>query len=240
MLVCQSRAWAAQVQLAEESYEVAPGGVVRLAVEIDYAAGEAGTLFSYGVRLVPDSVAGVSVVGITAEEELDFNGVFGAGAQTDTDLAVLGAKGTIDIAGFPGNEYGGERLVVFELRFDEVGEFELGLDFFRTAGEREDVFIDGAGESLDGGIAFRGAVVRVGEPAVDKAEVGVGLVRAGDGFELRFDDPVGFEFVIEESGDLREWSEVVRVVGDGGRFVRAVGVEGRRRCFRVGCSRLPP
>lgn len=180
------------------------------------------------------------MVGMVVEEELDFNGVFGAGALVDPSLAVLGAKGTIDISGFPGNVYGGTRLVVVELKFEREGEFALGLDFYRTAGEREDVFIGGDGETLDTEISFRGAVVTAVDPADEKAVVEVKLIRQGGRLALNFEDLSGFEYVIEESGDLREWGEVATVSGDGGEFVRVVKVERARRFFRVRCRRLPP
>ncbi|MDG2122893.1 MAG: hypothetical protein P8J87_04300 [Verrucomicrobiales bacterium] len=78
------------------------------------------------------------------------------------------------------------------------------------------------------------------DPADEKAVVEVKLIRQGGGLALTFEDLSGFEYVIEESGDLREWGEVATVSGDGGEFVRVVKVERARRFFRVRCRRLPP
>ena len=151
-----------------------PGETVQARVLIDGDASTPGDdpvpegLFSFGVGATFDgSKAQLGGFGdIAVEPELDHFG-FAPGAFKQVQVGFGGAKGNIDQLG-PYSPYLGSLLLEFTFTnlASAVDSYPLELDFFRTVGPDEQMFVNGAGSLLDSEIIFRSAEVRVvPEPA---------------------------------------------------------------------------
>ncbi len=151
---------AAVVKFSQVDYTVDVGDLLALEILIEFEGGDpAMDLFSFGTRLLPDPTAALVLDSIEVVSALNFNGVLGPPAQTNTDLAVLGAKGTIEF--LVGVDYAGPLLATYNVRINAVGNFTFGLDFFNTLGPTEQIFIGGNGQVLDSVITFGEATVNV-------------------------------------------------------------------------------
>jgi hypothetical protein len=123
-----------------------------------------GGLFSYGAQITFDPVkAQVSGVGaVESVAELNHFG-FAAGALTDVDAGLAAGKGNIDQLQNPLVPYTGSLLMTVTLtnQAAPVDQYPLELDFFRTLGANESLFLNAAGNVLDSDIVFEPALVRV-------------------------------------------------------------------------------
>ena len=127
-------------------------------------------LFSYGSEIIFDplkaNAAGVSEIDIVSE--LDNFG-FSAGGFKEASAGRAAGKGNIDQNENPLEPYMGNLLMTVTLTNNAapIDEYPLDLDFFRTLGPTEQLFVDGAGSVLDADITFGAAKVRVvPEPTV--------------------------------------------------------------------------
>jgi hypothetical protein len=150
-----------QVRFERPAYFVEPNQSVSVNVVIDPVP--ANGIFSYGVRLgIP--LVGVAASSITVPPPLDFNGVLGAGALKAFEDGFAGVKGTVDFSSTSVQSYPGSLLSTILLA-DMSGYFgaayELHLEFFRTVGPSETLFVDGLGTSLDDRIIFGSTVIMV-------------------------------------------------------------------------------
>lgn len=152
-----------------------PGETIDTKILIDTDAKRPGDqppvegLFSFGVASSFNaSKASVgSVADVAAAAPLDFFG-FGAGAFESVAAGFAGVKGNIDQLVNPLVPYRAPLLA--EITFTNLAagpdSYPLGLDFFNTLGENEQLFVDGTGAALDPQIQFRPArVVVIPEPA---------------------------------------------------------------------------
>jgi hypothetical protein len=152
-----------RVGFEQSSYSVPAGGTVTVNVLIDPVP--ASGLFSFGVQLNSDgSQARVeSAAGITVPAPLDFNGAFGPALKSVTP-GMAGVKGTVDFSATPPKYYSGGLLATFTVRDLTAAartSYLLSLGIYRTLGPAESVFVNGAGETLDGEISFGSATVTV-------------------------------------------------------------------------------
>jgi hypothetical protein len=152
-----------QVHFDQSRYTVSPGGTVQIGVVME-SVPEVG-LFSYGVRLVSGSLAGVQgASGIVVPAPLDFNGVLGPGAIRLVENGAAGVKGTIDFFANPVQYYRGTLLATFLVKDlnGTIGTSDpLSLEIYRTLGGNESVFVDAAGSGMDSQIIFGSAVLDV-------------------------------------------------------------------------------
>jgi hypothetical protein len=121
-------------------------------------------LFSFGTQITFDATkAQVSGPGALATvAELNQFG-FVAGAFTDVDAGLAAGKGNIDQMQNPLVPYPGALLMTVTMTnlAAPVDQYPLQLDFFRTLGVNESLFLDGEGNVLDEEIIFEPALVRV-------------------------------------------------------------------------------
>jgi hypothetical protein len=92
---------------------------------------------------------------------------FSAAPFVQVSPGFAGAKGNIDVTVDPQVDYVGSSLVKFTLTNTATGPdtYPLTLDFFRTVGPNEQLFLDGLGNVLDPEIQFGSArVIVVPEP----------------------------------------------------------------------------
>lgn len=169
--VAVSRAAPYLVHFDQDLYVVnAPGDtfVARILIDADSATPRdepvPNGLFSFGVRSTFDSAKAqvASPAEVDPVPPLDFFG-FGPGAFEQVAAGLAGVKGNIDQFGNPLQPYGGTLLaeVTFTNLASAVDNYPLDLDFFRTVGPNEQLFLDGQGIVLDPGVMFRGARVLV-------------------------------------------------------------------------------
>jgi hypothetical protein len=141
---------------------------VQVLIDADFRTEELeplpGGLFSFGAKMTFDSSkaelsgpAALQTVG-----ELDHFG-FSAGAFTEVDEGLAASKGNIDQIENPLVPYQGNLLMTLTVTnmASAVDQYPLQLDFFRTLGASESLFLDGAGNVLDSEIVFEPALVRV-------------------------------------------------------------------------------
>lgn len=127
-----------------------------------------GDLFSMGVLTeFPAAKAQLlAPTDVTVPPPLDHFG-FDPGAFSQTAAGSVGVKGNVDAGVFPTVGYGQPLLATITLTnlASAPDSYPLTLDFFRTVGINEDLFVDGNGNVLDPVIEFRSArVVVVPEP----------------------------------------------------------------------------
>jgi len=120
-------------------------------------------LFSFGVATTFDGTkAQLSGFGdVAVVPQLDYFGL-GPGAFKQVQSGFGGGKGNIDNLG-PFVPYSGALLLEFTFTnlASALDSYTLGLDFFRTVGPNEQIFLDGLGGELDLNIMFRSAQVLV-------------------------------------------------------------------------------
>lgn len=149
-------------------YQIQPGQTftARVLMEPQSLSG----LFSYAILVQMDATkARVNgPFGIAVPEDLEFNGVVGAGAFREVGEGYAGVKGTVDFFGLPLSVYQGSLLASFAITdlSSAPGEYLLTLRGFNTLGPTEQLFVAGDGQVLDDFITYRGATVQVvPEPA---------------------------------------------------------------------------
>jgi hypothetical protein len=221
----------AVLSFAKETYVISPGETVALEVRIiRNPTDEPDELFSYGLRLTHQAGGSLSVTGITVPTPLDFFQL-SAGAFIDLSESVIGVKGNVEFS--PLVPYTGELLATFEISFDAVGEYEIGLDIFNTLGPTEQVFLSGDGTVLDDTITFGSTTVRVVDGEQIRPVLAIGRSGAtGDDVDLRFPTIVGFTYTAQRSDDLEDWTGLVTSEGDGEEFFfRDLGGGAARRAF---------
>jgi hypothetical protein len=151
------------VRFERDIYQIQPGQtfVARVLMQPQSLSG----LFSYAILVQMDALkARVSgPFGISVPDDLEFNGVVGAGAYREVGEGFAGVKGTVDFFGLPLTFYQGSLLAAFEITDQSrtLGEYPLNLRGFNTLGPTEQLFVDGGGQVLDNLITFRGATVQV-------------------------------------------------------------------------------
>lgn len=121
-------------------------------------------LFSFGAEVSYESTK-AQVVGSSALETaspLDFF-QFVPGALTEVDAGRAASKGNIDQVPEPVVPYTGSLLMKLTMTnlASPTDLYPLELDFFRTLGDTEQIFLNGAGGVLDDDIVFGRAWVRV-------------------------------------------------------------------------------
>jgi hypothetical protein len=233
--VCNSSA--AVVGFAREGYVVLAGEPFVLELVIRSSPGDPGDggLFSYGVRLIPDTTDSLSVIDVGVPPPLDFFGVT-PGALVESSPSLIGVKGNINIFADPMVPYGGELLATIKLSFAAIGEYRIDLDFLRTVGPNEQIFLSGDGTVLDDAITFGAVTVRVLDEAQILPLVAVGRSGAGgEDVDVSFPTIRGLTYTIQACDDLVNWTDLETIVGDGDEFLfhdPARGSE-RRRFYRV-------
>ena len=163
------------IHFDQDTYFVnGPGDVINAQVLIDAndaVAGDTpvrGGLFSFGVSadypVAKASLNNVSQIHVSPElEHFGFDG----SAFRDIQPGLASVKGNVDSNTVPTVPYEGTWLATFDLTNLATGpdSYPLGLDFFRTVGVNEQIFVDGNGLSLDDSIVFiPSRVVIVPEP----------------------------------------------------------------------------
>lgn len=235
LLVLPTASRAVSLGFDAQTYTVAPGQPLTVQVVIDHEGRAPENLFSYGVRLLPSGPGTATVSSIIVPDELDFDG-FSAGAQIDTDPAVLGAKGNINLAA---DFYTGSLIATYTISFDQPGVYDLGLALYRTLGPDEDVFVDGSEEpvTLDELMTFGSARVVVIGQNPDVAMTVTPPVPPSLKVDVAFDTIDGVLHTLETSTTLAPgtWEPLVTITGDGARFEfeHFGGGAGGRRFYRV-------
>ena len=151
-----------------------PGDIVTARVLIYWYANRPGGtpvrggLFSFGVLMSYRTAKAelTSAAQVLAPTELEHFG-FDAAAFRQVAAGEAGVKGNVDSTLSPIVPYADPWLATFQLTNLATGpdSYPLGLDFFRTVGINEQIFLDGNGGALDTSIVFRPArVVVVPEP----------------------------------------------------------------------------
>lgn len=120
-------------------------------------------LFSFSMRVSVESNVGVSgFVSVNPVAGLNFNGPFAAGAATNPAEGEGIAQGTADFfVNPPGGLHLAEKIADVRISGLAAGNYTLRLTPYYTLGLKEDVFIDGANESLDDQINFGSANLTV-------------------------------------------------------------------------------
>lgn len=120
-------------------------------------------LFSFGVRTDFNSAKALiaSAADIDVEPALNYFG-FAAGAFKQVQPGFGGGKGNIN-QNAPFSPYPGTLLMEVTLTnlASAVDSYPVSLDFFRTVGPNEQLFLNGLGVVLDPQIEFRPSLVRV-------------------------------------------------------------------------------
>lgn len=206
---------AIEIGFAHEVHVVARDRPVELEVVIDFESSGFADLFSFGLRLVPESAAAghVALAFVEVPEEIDHLG-FQRGVLVDRSPLVMGVKGNVGFSGGLFTPYAGTSLARFGVVVHQAGTFTLGLDLFRTAGPNEDVFLAGDGAPLDDRITFGTTTVTV----FALPEVRVDLVSDGNDVRVRFDTVAGLRYTLRRSRDLEDWDPVAGIDGDGAEF----------------------
>ena len=153
------------VRFEQGQYFVEPGEAwdVRILLDADAATPApdalANGLFSFGVKVTFNGLQ-AGAASITVPEELDHLG-FDPGAAEVTASSFAAAKGNIDMLAFV--PYRGTLLATVRLAdlAPASSTYQLHLDFYRTLGPGEQVFLDGAGNVLDQAVSFGTTTIRV-------------------------------------------------------------------------------
>ena len=135
-------------------------------------------LFSYGVRIVDESrQITFAANAIIVPPPLDFNGVFGAGAFKESSASSIAVKGTVNTAGPDVKPYSLPLIATFSSPqfISEGSSTRLTLEFFRTLGSTETLFVDGLGNDLDSQIVFGSTTITVVPEPSTVALLSVGL-----------------------------------------------------------------
>lgn len=154
------------VQFDRADYSVVPSSLTAVTIELGSAIPEG--LFSYGVRLVYDSILGrmVNENDIFVPPPLNYNGAHGVGAIRAVGEGFAAVKGTVDALAIPAVYYVGTELVTFNILALTPGDYTVSLELYRTLGPTESVFVSGTGAVLDSQLRFGTAVIHVvPEPA---------------------------------------------------------------------------
>ncbi|MCL4179870.1 MAG: hypothetical protein KJ072_19255 [Verrucomicrobia bacterium] len=175
------------VQFDQEEYFLQPSSLAPVVVELGTVIPEG--LFSFGVRLVYDPILGgvVNEDAILVPPALDYNGAQGPGALKAFGQGFAAVKGTVDALAFPAVYYGGSELATFNVTALTPGDYAVTLELYRTLGPAENIFVSGAGVTLDSQIRFGTAILHVvPEPAAGLlAMVGLFLTLSGCGMVRR-------------------------------------------------------
>ncbi|MBK8094783.1 MAG: hypothetical protein IPK32_23155 [Verrucomicrobiaceae bacterium] len=153
-------------------------------------------LFSYGVVVEVVGSSGLTgVVFVQPANALDFDGPRGTGIQRDDDPGVGRGKGTVDIFNTAKPNHIAGIFAQLNITGLPEGSYTLQLAPYNTLGNTEDLFVDGAGQTLDPFITFGNATLTV-QPGVVTATV----VASGD---LRTDRQTGMllrDYVLTNTG----------------------------------------
>lgn len=220
---------AVQIEFDQPSYSAITGAEVTVEVRIDHEGRIPESLFSYGIRLVPDDTTGLTLTAITVPAELDYNG-FSSGARIDADPAILGAKGNINLGS--GN-YAGTLIATYVFSYDSPGTYNLGLEIYRTLGENEDVFIDGDGVTIDDLIEpiAATATLTVIDPIPDLESINFRIFEViGNTVTLSFNPQAGFDHTAEFKNNLLDptWTPVPGGPHNTGTVIDTLPVSGIR------------
>lgn len=221
---------AVDVDFEQTAYNVAPGEPVQLRVMIDYEDHVPRSLFSYGLRLTSSPEAGVTVSGIEVPPELDFNISTGAAAK-DLTPDIWSVKGHVALAA-PPTYYTGTLLATYTVQFTQPGTYTLGLVVNQTQGSSESVFVDGDGNTLDGELTPMGTTqVVVGQLSAPVLTITRPSAPAG-AVDLKFQTSDQVTYTLKTSTNLRTWSDLTTIAGDGTvRTYRHLGGGGDRHRF---------
>lgn len=193
-------------------------------------------LFSFGVSV---SLAGdLSGRGLssTVPAALNFHTVRGPGADTSAQALTVAAKGSINFFQEPQVPYKDQAIGFVQVPALPPGNYLLTVQGRNDLGATEQVFIDGNGQVLDGGLTYHPAqVVVTTAPASPFAPFTLALALedtsllsaptlspvegAGAGI-LAFDFTTesGPQYFVQYSGDLLRWITVLpSIAGDGSR-----------------------
>jgi len=182
------------VDFPEPAYTTIEG--TPFAAPITISPMPANGLFSYGVVVEVVGSSGLTgVVFVQPANALDFDGPRGAGIQRNDVQGVARGKGTVDIfdAAKPNHIAG----TFAQLRISGLpeGNYTLQLAPYNTLGSTEDLFVDGAGQTLDPFITFGNASL-----TVQSGMVSATVTATGD---LRNDRQTGMllrEYVLTNTG----------------------------------------
>lgn len=164
------------VRFDKSEYVVMPASHTAVKIELGSAIPEG--LFSYGVRLVYDSILGrmVNEDDIFVPPPIDYNGAQGPGAIRAVGGGFAAVKGTVDALSIPAVYYAGTELVTFNVAALIPGDYTLSLELYRTLGPTESVFVSGSGVVLDSQLRFGTAVLHVVPEPASVFLVGSGLL----------------------------------------------------------------
>lgn len=141
-----------------------------------------GGLFSFGVLTdYPSTQAQLTnPAQIHVPAELEHFG-FDSSAFRAVNTGLAGVKGNVDANTVPTVPYAGTWLATFDFTNLATGpdSYPLNLDFFRTVGVNEQIFVDGHGVSLDNSIVFiPSRVVVLPEPSARLIWPAIGICLA--------------------------------------------------------------
>ncbi len=164
------------VRFDRAEYVVVPASTIAVTIELGSAIPEG--LFSYGVRLVYDSILGrmVNENDIFVPPPLEYNGAQGPGAIRAVGDGFAAVKGTVDALTIPAVYYTGSELATFNVAALAPGDYALSLEIFRTLGPTESVFVSGTGAVLDSQLRFGTAILHVVPEPASVLLAGGGLV----------------------------------------------------------------
>lgn len=218
---------AIEVNFSSPVYAVPVGDTVQVQVEI--ALDPYDDLFSYGVRLVTGGPGRVVVTSVEVPAELDYT-AFATGATKDLSPGVTGVKGNTLFTEDAAQPYVGTLLATFTLEGVRPGEVDLGLEFYRTVGLSEDVFLSTDGTVLDPFITFGAATLTVAvAPRLELTRLDHG------GLLVSYGMVAGLRYVLRSSPDLQDWEVMAETVGRAATRVafEVPGDRGRRTFFQL-------
>lgn len=159
---------AIEVDFDQDEYVVSGPGdpiFIKIQIDADHNSPEfeaiVNGLFSFGTALNFNPTK-AQFSAIDVPDALDYFG-FTAGGFTHADPGFGGGKGNIDLSQPGLTPYADSLLLEVTLTnlATAVDSYPLSLDFFRTLGANEQLFLDGTGVVLDPQIQFGRAIVRV-------------------------------------------------------------------------------
>lgn len=155
-----ARAQSYRVGFPEQAYTVVAGSAFQLPITLTPMPADG--LFSYGVVVEVVGSSGLAgVVVVQPAAVLDFDGPRGPGTQRDDAAGVARGKGTADISNTARPNHVAGAFAQLGISSLPEGSYTLQLAPYRTLGSTEDLFVDGAGRTLDPFISFGSTTLTV-------------------------------------------------------------------------------
>lgn len=206
----------------KETYSVAPG--TPFTAQICLCPAPPAGLFSSGVEV--SLVGNLSGTGLSSSVplRLNFHTVRGPGADLTARALTVAAKGSIDFFQEPQAPYPEQIIASVEVPTLPPGTYLLTVQARNDLGPTEQIFIDGNGQVLDGGLVYHPAriVVAAANPvpplalALESGDTSFlanlsvsATTSTGGVLALEFVTEPGRQYFVQYSNDLLAWTTVL-------------------------------